>query len=84
MSMSEFIAGNRAGALTASLKAACFPVQCAKHAALDLYGAARHVELSAQEAHLMEGMAAELEAAALNLRNAAGAFKPALRLVAAE
>jgi hypothetical protein len=84
MSTTNFLQGNRAGAFTASLKAVYLPVQCAKHAALDLYGAARHVELSAQEAHLMVNMAAELEAAATNLRNAAGGYKPALRLVAAE
>ncbi len=86
MSTVDYLQGVRHGTFTAHLLGAPGMVNEVKQNALAIYEASRHVDVTAGEAAVMSDMAAQLEAAARNLRNAgANAPRaPLMRLVAAE
>lgn len=86
MSTVDYLQGVRHGTFTAHLLGAPGAVNEVALTALAIYEASRHVDVTAGEARTMANMAAQLEAAARNLRNA-GANSPRaplMRLVAAE
>lgn len=86
MSTVIYLQGVRHGEFNALMRSVHQPVNAAKAAVLEVYGAAQHVDVTAEEALSMTNLASELEAAARNLRNAASTAprRPAMHLMAAE